>query len=223
MVRQMSLEKPIIVLFDMDGTIVRHVHPKLLAVLERLDDCCYKLSKLFSRNKKIEDLSEEPSKNKRLLVHRALHKFRRKPVEQIVEPCPGIFSLLNLLKEENISLGVVSNGLGKGYGHDILEKFNLESYFDIKIFREDIQKSKPHPDPIIRALRAIKEDFLETDIVWYIGDHHKDIMAALAADTNFCPVKLYLFLMGLMQRWQSFKIMWERITSFLIILIFLTV
>ncbi len=142
----------------------------------------YKVSRLLSRDKEIIDISEEPSRPRGLLVHRALHKFRRKPVDQIVQPCPGIFLLLNLFQKQGIPLGIVSNGLGKGYGHDVLGTFKLSPYFGVQIFREDIQKSKPHPDPILRALRLIKEDISEDDVIWYIGDRHKDVEAAIAAD-----------------------------------------
>lgn len=178
----MTLTRPTIVLFDMDGTTVRHVNPFFLSVLEFLDSMLYAVSRLFSRNRVIVDFSEDPAAPRGLLVHRALHKFRRKPVEQIVQPCPGIFLLLNLFKSNGVPIGIVSNGLGKGYGHDILKTFNLAPYFEATIFREDIQKSKPHPDPILRALRAMKEDPSPDDVIWYIGDRHKDVIAALAAD-----------------------------------------
>ncbi len=190
------IERPTIVLFDMDGTTVRHVNPRFLSVLEFLDDFLYKTTCFFSRNKPIKDYSDEPRTKKRLLVHRALHKFRRKPVEQIVQPCPGIFRLLNLFKDNDVPMGIVSNSLGKGYGHDILETFNLGEYFSAQIFREDIEKSKPHPDPILRALRAIKEAPDGQDIVWYIGDRHKDVRAALAAN-KLSPCRIMPFSYGL--------------------------
>lgn len=176
------MERPTIVLFDMDGTTVRHVNPLFLSILEFIDDAMYKVSRFIYRNHEIVDLSEDPAMTRGLLVHRMLHKFRRKPVDKIVQPCPGVVRLLKLFKQHNIPMGIVSNSLGKGYGHDILEKFNLTPYFPTQIFREDILKSKPHPDPILRALRAIKDMPSAEDVVWYIGDRHKDVIAALAAN-----------------------------------------
>ena len=180
----------------MDGTTVRHVNPVFLSILEFIDNTLYGISRLLSRQKEITDLSEDPATPRGLLVHRALHKMRRKPVDQIVQPCPGVFLLLNLFRAHDISLGVVSNSLGKGYGHDILEKFRLDHYFKAQIFREDIQKSKPHPDPILRALRAIKEDPTAEDVIWYIGDRHKDVVAALEAD-KLSDCKIVPFSYGL--------------------------
>jgi phosphoglycolate phosphatase len=191
----MTLTKPTIVLFDMDGTTVRHINPKLLHVLEKLDDASHKTAKTFSQifRRKIHAIplvEFRNGKRPKLLVHRALHKMRRKEVEEIVEPCPGIYGVLDFLKSHNIPLGLVSNGLGKGYGHDILIKFDLEKYFDVTIFREDIARSKPFPDPILQGVRGLSRQPEKGDVLWYIGDRHKDILAAIAArDYLPCPIQ----------------------------------
>ena len=190
------LAKPTIVLFDMDGTTVRHIHPRLLGVLEFVDDATFKTASWFYRKKPHPDFAADLQKKPRLLVHRALHKFRRKEVDQIVQPCPGIYTLLNMFRDAGIPMGIVSNGLGKGYGHDILTKFNLADFFKAQIFREDIQRSKPHPDPLIRALRDIRDPVSADDVIWYIGDRHKDVMAALAANEAL-PAQVIPFAYGL--------------------------
>lgn len=138
---------------------------------------------IFGRFKKDQPIipageSLEPKKTPKLLVHRAIHKVRRKPVEQIVEPCPGIYSVLGLLKKHDIPVALVSNGLGKGYGHDILNKFDLEGHFQTTVFREDIKKSKPNPQPLLLALKRMNIVPEEDDVIWYIGDRHKDVAAA---------------------------------------------
>lgn len=178
----MSLLRPTIVLFDMDGTTVRHVNPRLLGALEFLDDVIYKGSGLVRRARHEQPVPDALERPPSLAVHRMLHSFRRKPVEQIVQPCPGIKGLLTLIENHDIPMGIVSNGLGKGYGHDILQKFDLEKYFTTQTFREDITHSKPHPEPIIRALRNIRDPLRGDDVIWYIGDRHKDVIAAIEAD-----------------------------------------
>ncbi|HEY8190122.1 MAG TPA: HAD family phosphatase, partial [Micavibrio sp.] len=156
----MTLQKPTIILFDMDGTTVRHIHPRLLHVLEKLDDASHKSAKFFSRvfRRRIDVMplvEFRNGKRPKLLVHRAMHKIRRRDVEEIVEPCPGIYAILDFLRSMNVPLGIVSNGLGKGYGHDILVKFDLAKYFQVTIFREDITRSKPFPDPLLQAIRKM--------------------------------------------------------------------
>src|SRR5690349_3072478 len=104
----MTLPKPTIVLFDMDGTSVRHINPIFLHILEWMDDSAFKIWKAFNeltlrRNSHVyvDVHNLQPKKTPHLLVHRAIHKVRRKPVEQIVEPCPGIYYVLELLKRHN--------------------------------------------------------------------------------------------------------------------------
>ncbi|MCM2343413.1 MAG: HAD family hydrolase [Alphaproteobacteria bacterium] len=190
----MTLQRPTIVLFDMDGTTVRHLHPMLLHVLETLDDASHKTARFFSKTfrTKIDApplVETRHGKRPKLLVHRAMHKIRRKDVDEMVEPCPGIYDILDFLKSQHVRMGIVSNGLGKGYGHDILKTFDLEPYFDVAIFREDISRSKPWPDPLLQALNGLSAPPGKDDVVWYIGDRRKDIQAAIAARPHLpCPV-----------------------------------
>ncbi|MEZ5813192.1 MAG: HAD hydrolase-like protein [Alphaproteobacteria bacterium] len=200
----MSLPKPTIVIFDMDGTTVRHLNPRLLGVMEWLDDAVFKISRLwrwvFERRGKgplrLEKPDEPVKPPKSIIVHRAIHKLRRKPVELLVEPCPGIYSVLSFLKDKNIPMALVSNGLGKGYGDDIVRKFGLERYFPVTIFREDIRKSKPDPQPILLALGHLKDPLGADDVIWYIGDRHKDIAAVQNAE-KILPCKIVPLAYGL--------------------------
>jgi phosphoglycolate phosphatase len=195
----MSLKKPTIVLFDMDGTTVRHLNPALLGALEALDDAAHRAARVLSRIIR-RPVATPPlvgmheGKRKKLLVHRAIHKFRRKEVDEIVEPCPGIYDVLDFLKKHQVPMGLISNGLGKGYGHDILKTFDLEKYYDVVIFREDITRSKPYPDPIITATEQLARPLNEDDVIWYIGDRRKDVMAALAANSYLpCEVQPFAY------------------------------
>lgn len=190
----MTLPRPTIVLFDMDGTTVRHLNPALLGVLEALDDAAHKAARLFSDlfRRRIDApplVGFQDGKRKKLLVHRALHKIRRKEVDEIVEPCPGIYEILNLLRAHDIPVALISNGLGKGYGHDILEKFDLAQYYAVTVFREDIKRSKPHPDPLLQALDLLPRKPDANDVIWYFGDRRKDVVAAQAARAYLpCPI-----------------------------------
>lgn len=181
----MPLPRPTLVILDMDGTTVRHLNPRLLHVLEITDDTIYRIREFLSRIgaalKIGRPLRTHRTKRKpRLLVHRALHKLRRKSVEQIVEPCPGVIDLLELFQTHQIPVGLISSGLGQGYGHDILQKFELSPLLATTIFREDTQKSKPNPEPLIMAIAQIKPQLNAQDVVWYIGDRAKDVAAAVS-------------------------------------------
>lgn len=181
-----TLPRPTIVIFDMDGTTVRHLNPRMLGFMEWLDDTAFKISRLwmwlFDRKAKGPILlppPDEPVKPaKSIIVHKAIHKLRRKDIDLLVEPCPGIYSVLSFLKKRGIPMALASNGLGKGYGDDIVKKFGLDEYFPVTIFREDIKKSKPNPESILLTLRELNIEPSSEDVIWFIGDRHKDVTAA---------------------------------------------
>lgn len=161
---------------------MHHVNPRVLQMLEFLDDCSHRGGRLVARFRLARrERTTGNTKAPKLLVHRAIHKVRRKSVEQMLTPCATMQSVLERLSAEGVALGVVSNGLGRGYGHDVLETFGLKKYFNAAVFREDVSRGKPWPDSLIAALNTIGRDLRRTDEIWYIGDQRKDIGAALAA------------------------------------------
>lgn len=176
------LTPPTIVLFDLDGTLVHHVNPRVLQALEFLDDCSHRAGRLVARFRLARrHRAGMQTKLPKLLVHRAIHKVRRKSVQQMLEPCQTLRATLEQLKANGVILAVVSNGLGRGYGHDVLEAFDLKKYFSACIFREDVPRGKPWPDPLVAALGSIGRDVRKRDVIWYVGDQRKDITAAMAA------------------------------------------
>jgi len=169
------------VLFDLDGTLVHHVNPRVLQMLEFLDDCSHSGGRLVARFRLARRSRSASQRAPKLLVHKAIHKVRRKSVDQMLMPCETMRHVLDRLRAEGVTLGVVSNGLGRGYGHDVLEAFDLRKYFSAAVFREDVARGKPWPDSVVAALGSIGRDLRRNDVIWYVGDQRKDIGAALAA------------------------------------------
>ena len=99
-------------------------------------------------------------------------------------PCETLRSVLERLRANGVLLAVVSNGLGRGYGHDVLEAFDLKKYFSACVFREDVSRGKPWPDSILAALGGVGRDLRARDVIWYVGDQRKDIDAAMAASAS---------------------------------------
>lgn len=187
--------KPTIILFDLDGTLVHHVNPRVLQTLEFLDDCSHRGGRLVARFRLLRrHRAAARCTPPKLLVHRAIHKVRRKSVEDMLVPCPDMKVILDRLRANGVTLGLVSNGLGRGYGHDVLDAFDLRKYFSACIFREDVARGKPWPDSILAALDGIGRNLRKSDVIWYVGDQRKDITAALAASEalgrNIRPIAL---------------------------------
>lgn len=177
-----NLKQPTIVLFDLDGTLVHHVNPRVLQALEFLDDCSHRAARLVARFRLMRrNCAVEPHKVPKLLVHRAIHRVRRKSVEDMLVPCETLRSVLERLRSNGVILGLVSNGLGRGYGHDVLEAFDLKKYFSVCVFREDVARGKPWPNSILAALGGLGRNVRARDVIWYVGDQRKDVDAVMAA------------------------------------------
>lgn len=98
--------------------------------------------KLHGLNADVRELRE---KQKPIFVE----LFREK-----AELMPGALSLIKELKAKHLPIAIVSSNYG--YNIDtILQKFSLQPYFDAIIGAEDCSKSKPHPEPYLKAIKKL--------------------------------------------------------------------
>lgn len=63
----------------------------------------------------------------------------------------------------------------------VLSHFRLKKFFQVVITREDVEKTKPHPEPIIKTMKKLG---CKPDACLYIGDHEVDILAGKASGTT---------------------------------------
>lgn len=94
-----------------------------------------------------------------------------------LEPYPGIRELLADLSERGVRLGVVTSKLGSG-SRDELTRTGLIGFFGHHVGAEDVRETKPAPEPLERAMRALGARPGETLMV---GDTAADILGARAA------------------------------------------
>ncbi|MDR3346800.1 MAG: HAD hydrolase-like protein, partial [Campylobacteraceae bacterium] len=93
-------------------------------------------------------------------------------------------SLIKNAKEAVVSassfanLGVVTTKTAL-YTKDILAHFGLLHFFQVVIGREDVERPKPYPEPILKAIELLGADKKST---WIVGDTILDLLAAKAAD-----------------------------------------
>jgi phosphoglycolate phosphatase-like HAD superfamily hydrolase len=57
----------------------------------------------------------------------------------------------------------------------------LHEYLQVVISSEDSEKLKPHPDPLLEALKRVEAEAIHAVMV---GDSHVDIQAGIAAGTK---------------------------------------
>ena len=93
---------------------------------------------------------------------------------------PNLEEVLIKFKKSEFLLGIVSN-TNKRRLDSFKQKLNLDKYFSVFVSRDDTLYRKPHPYPIITALKQFKKNFnysIIKDKVYYIGDLPADIECA---------------------------------------------
>ncbi|MGB5633923.1 MAG: HAD family phosphatase [Waterburya sp.] len=80
----------------------------------------------------------------------------RKKFDQLTEIplAPHLTEFLNQLKEQNIAVGLVT-GTTRSEVEYILEKVQLAQYFDLIVAGDDLEKSKPEPEPYLLAAQRL--------------------------------------------------------------------
>lgn len=91
--------------------------------------------------------------------------------DELASEFDGVSETMRLLKSAGMKMGIVSTKrndmIGKG-----LQLLDVDGVFDVIIGLEDVQNTKPHPEPILLALERLgakKEEAL------MIGDNFHDI------------------------------------------------
>jgi phosphoglycolate phosphatase len=92
-------------------------------------------------------------------------------------------SLLKSLSSQ-YALAVVTNK-PEAYAKKILKFLNIDSYISVVIGGETLPESKPHPAPLLEALKRLQQ---EKEFALMVGDGIQDIKAAQAAGVRTCLV-----------------------------------
>ncbi len=103
---------------------------------------------------------------------------------------PKVRETLEALRSKGVRLAVVSTTPRKPLEYN-LECSHLEGNFEVVLAREDVERPKPAPDGILKALRLLG---VERGEVIFVGDSPVDIIAGRAAGvrtvavlTGLCP------------------------------------
>jgi phosphoglycolate phosphatase len=96
-----------------------------------------------------------------------------------IEPFePGIREVLSQLRRMHIKLGILSNRVREFLLNelDCVENGSWFALFDSVVAGDDVNRLKPAPDPVYRALEEMK--IQPGPDVWYMGDSTTDTIAA---------------------------------------------
>lgn len=146
----------------------KQLHPKIIA------------QRKISRTDIFEVLfgEDEAAKSE---AHKAFDNAYRKYVSDVFPLEEGIRKQLERLKDVGIKVGLISNRRRDFLEHELklVDGTGWEDLFDIVVCGSDVQRRKPAPDMLLRALYEL--DIPPTEHCWYVGDSTTDVIAAREA------------------------------------------
>lgn len=173
-----STKKIEAILFDLDGTII-DTNELIFQTFEKV----------------LKDQSERPFQREHLIVHmgkplreqlqilsgrtqvddltKAYRQFNAELHDALVKEFPHVREVISELYRHGVKLGIVTTKIRRTTQMG-LKICGLENYFQSIVTIEDVTHPKPHPEPVLKALRELDADPGTTMMV---GDSQGDIEA----------------------------------------------
>ncbi|WP_188454110.1 pyrophosphatase PpaX [Virgibacillus oceani] len=164
------------ILFDLDGTLI-DTNELIIASFEHTFNF---YGKSFSREQAIEFIGP-PLKDSFAIVDptqtdamiKTYREHNLKHHDDYVTAFPHVPDTIKQLKEANYKLGIVTTKM-RGTVDMGLALTGLDRYFDTVITLDDVTHAKPHPEPIMMAMKELGAAANSTVMV---GDNSHDIEA----------------------------------------------
>lgn len=123
----------------------------------------------------------------------------RKVRDQLTKAYEGIDAMLRELKAQGIKTGIVSNKGRNGIEHG-LDMFSMRDLIDVSISKDDVVNSKPDPEGIFKALKALGAPEEAVKHTVFVGDSGHDIESGKRAGCQTILVAWTLIDMAQLQR-----------------------
>ena len=101
--------------------------------------------------------------------------------DALVKPCAGVIEIVEELSARGVPQALVTSKRRRG-GEMGVRALGLVGRFSVEIFGDEVQHPKPHPDPVLRALRGL--DLPASERVTFVGDARHDVQAGRAAGVH---------------------------------------
>jgi pyrophosphatase PpaX len=183
-------------LFDLDGTLIEfkfRVIELKKELFDKLNDNNVIIEKRFQKES-IQNICEEAQ---RIMKNNANKECDRitSDMKEIIEKYEieglkqsaikkDVFYVFNWLKKKEIKLALVTNN-GRKSAEYAVNRFELIEYFDVIITRDEVNKWKPHPEPIQKAINQLK---IEPSEGIFIGDSKMDIQSSKSAGVKVVSI-----------------------------------
>lgn len=176
------------ILFDLDGTLLDTNELIVTSYLHTFEQ-------FFPGRFKREDVmpflgpplydafkSVDPDKAEEMV--KIYRDFNMEKHDLLVREFEGVFETIRTLHENDMKMAIVSTKIRKTVVKG-LKLTGLDQFFDVIITLDDVEKAKPDPEPLLKALGALESEPREAIM---IGDNYHDILGGKNAGTFTCGV-----------------------------------
>jgi pyrophosphatase PpaX len=176
------------VLFDLDGTLIdtnELIISSFLHTLEHYYPNQYKRDDVLPfLGPTLRETFEPMDATKVDEMIATYRKYNLAHHDTFVTEFPTVLDTVKILKEKGYKVGIVTTKISdvvmKG-----LKLTKLDSYFDVIVALDHVEKAKPDPEPIFKALEQLGSKPEEAIMV---GDNYHDILAGKNAGTKTAGV-----------------------------------
>ena len=171
------------VLFDLDGTLIdstelilasfRHVRRRFFG--DELPDSEYQRGFGMPLRVALDAMARSAEESARLFD--AYLAYNLEHHDAMVTAFPEIGDVLRELCARQVTLGLVTGKLHE-HARRGLDRTGLSEFFRVLIGGDDVARGKPHPDPVLEAMRLCGG---RPEHTLFVGDSPHDIAAGSAA------------------------------------------
>lgn len=168
------------VLFDLDGTLtdslpfIRHCN---IRVFEEMGIPWGNDDVMRWIGRPMVDIARHFARERHQIFIDTYMQYYHREHDKYIALFPGTMEMLEKLKDMKLSLGIVTS---KGRSGTIrtLDYTGLDKYMDVVVTAHDVEKHKPNPEPVLKAMDTLA--CLPAQTV-FVGDSYFDIRAGKAA------------------------------------------
>ena len=172
------------ILYDLDGTLVNTLDANMYSLIRIIQEelgetWSFQEVVPFSAQPGLKTMDDLGIKDKDTVYARWVRYVNE--YENGAQPFDGVRQMLAAVQEAGLRQAAVSAKMHKQYQLDIVNQ-GLSVYLETAVLAEDTQHHKPHPEPILEALRRMD---LQPQDVLYVGDTRSDMLAAANASVDY--------------------------------------
>jgi pyrophosphatase PpaX len=175
-------------LFDLDGTLINTNELIIASFLHTLNS--YYPSKYKREDvlpfigPTLYDTFASVDQDRMEEMVQAYRKFNHEQHDILVTEYETVFETIKTLKEQGFKLGIVTTKIRDTVNMG-LKLTKLDQFFDVVVTLDDVEYAKPHPEPVLKALKQLNSSPEEAIMV---GDNHHDVEAGKNAGTKTAGV-----------------------------------